>query len=176
MAMKVIGVGTATSSADANEYFVNTKFVTKPANETRTSTTFPTNDADLILHVDANKIYIMDIYMVIFSSNAGGNFRWGFQAPAGTILYGHSVIHDPSGSGALFMNVYDNTATGLFTTGSNAANSNNAAGINDFVRISGILNTAGTAGNVIVKWAQQNSNGNDTNMRAGSSMLIRRVS
>jgi len=175
MAMKIISVGAPVGAADMNEYFVNTKFATKPNDDSRASTATATNDPDLQLQVDANKLYLLEVHLVIYSPVGGGNFKCGFNAPAGSILYGSGFCHDPAGSGNVVLYSYDSTVNGLFT-GVNAGNSNGVTGLNDTFMISGILDTAGTAGTLALKWAQSSSNGNSTTLRGGSSMLVRRVS
>ena len=176
MTLKTFNVNDVLNAADVNEYLVagKTQFVTKPSNTNRASTTTPTIDPDLLLQVDANKTYEVEVYLQLISVAAAG-FKWRFNAPAGAVLYGNWTNMVPiPGSGTGQMGLAYDPALNLFNATQNITTFD--FGLVTFIRVSGILTTAGTASGFSLAWSQQTSNGTNTQLLAGSSMLIRRVS
>ena len=176
MAMKIFNVQDALGSADFNEYAVNTKYAVKPSGTTRASNNTPTIDPDLQMQVDANKSYMIEVFL-LYNSDSAANFQYRFNAPAGSALYG--IQHAEAGfvgGGGSQTGIY--TPFGnlpiLYNTQINLAG--NAPTSDAVARISGVLNTAGTAGGFSVAWAQNTSTAFTTILRTGSFMLVKRVS
>lgn len=168
MTMKVFNVGDALAAADVNEYLVNTKLAIKGGDTSRASNTTLTNDPDLSVAVDANKSYWAEVLIQYVSGTQ--NFKTAFTVPASATFLG-SVTFVPIGgvSPALIVNPLD--AGQLIT----AALHIGGVGVDSSVRFSGVLVTAGSGGNFTFQWAQDTSNVANTIVRAGSSMLLRRV-
>ena len=172
MAMKVFTVTDGAAAADVNEYMVNTKYAAKPSGTIRSNTATTAIDPDLQLQVDTNKSYMIEVFL-LFNSSVTANFKYRFNAPAGAVLYGSVLAYYVGGTGP--------GITGYHTAGSNAVLYNTPQSIagqdpfNSPVRISGVLNTAGTGGGFSVAWSQDTSNGFSTQLLSGSFMLVRRV-
>jgi hypothetical protein len=169
-AMKVFNVQDGLGSADFNEYAVNTKYVEKAAPTTRVSTTTLTADPDLQLHLDANKTYRMELVAPFTSATAAG-FKISFFVPAGTVFTGYTLT-----TIANLVSIFVYSSANLLITANIPMANTQGSGIDDLVAVSGIIDTAGTAGNIGYQWCQNTSNAGNTTVRAGSSMLIRRVS
>jgi len=172
MAMKVFNVGDVLGASDTNEYLVNTKYVAKPASPggdtSRASNTTLTNDPDLSLAVDANKSYEVTVRLQYLSTSTA-NLKISFNVP-GSATFSGAIFAVGAGGSSVSITVVDAGApiTGTF----------HVAGFASFdgaLEVSGILNTAGAAGNFTLQWAQDTSAGTTTIMRGGSSMLLRRV-
>jgi hypothetical protein len=174
MAAPVIGASTQTSSPVANEWFINTKFAVKPNVEQRASTVALADDSDLVLHVDASKTYHCRLFASIGAPVTPG-FRFSFGVPAGCTLYGpaRSSIGD-AGLIVHWSAIYD--GVNQFAGDNIALPATFGSGSSDFVELDAILVTAGTAGNFRFRWAQKVSDPANTSVRAGSWMLLRRVS
>jgi hypothetical protein len=164
--MKTFNVGDILAAADVNEYLVNTHFAFKNSNTTRTSAPNATNDPDLNIAVDANKIYMLYCYLA-YNSGATPGFQNAFSVPSGTTLGG--VYFGPSTTSVM-------SAPGnlVLLSGISAAW---PGGTNDLgVICEGIVNTGSTAGNIIVQWGQQTSSATNTTLKTGSCLFLRRVS
>jgi len=172
MAMKVFVDNTTLPASDINEYLVNTKYVTKPSNTTRTGTS-PSADPDLQLPYDANKTYLLD--MIVIWQGAGGGLKFNFSSGGGNSLYGMWQLQ------------YELTSQGATNGGSYDGGINNNLGatqsvtaltgltVVDVLSIRGFLATSGTAGTLAFQWSQNSGVGNLTAL-TGSTMLLRRVS
>jgi hypothetical protein len=170
MAMKIFADNTVASAADANEYFVNTKYAEKPSDTTRSSTATVAIDPDLQLQVDANKTYFIEVFL-LYHSNGAANFKYSFNAPAGSVLSGAAIAQ---AGGVLVAISYNPAGTGLAFNTSQVLDGQDP--FESAARIAGVLDTAGTAGGFSVRWSQGTSTGFSTALRAGSFMLVRRVS
>jgi hypothetical protein len=146
-------------------------FVTKLIDETVTSSTTLQDDDELFLSVAANCTYWMDVLFlyraaatplikIAFSGPTAATLAWTpwalhnsvTAATAGTI---ETVIRDISGEISL----------GVAGTGTTVT-----------ARPVGILTTSSTAGTFRVRWAQNVSNATGSVVKAGSSLMLRRVS
>lgn len=166
--MKVFAPGVL-SSADVNEYLVNTKYVEKASATTRVSTTTPANDPDLSLHLDTNKIYFLEL-IAPFTSIAAAGFKFSFSIPAGTVFTGYALTGI---GGVTSINTYSSAGNAITI---NISTASTGSGADDIITVRGTLDTAGTGGNITYQWAQATSNGGNTTVRAGAAMYIRRVS
>lgn len=168
MAMKVFNVGDVLGAADVNEYLVNTRFAVKPSDTSRNTTTTFANDPDLTVAVDANKSYALEMFLN-YTAQAGQDLKYTFSVPASASLNG-GVNGLFVASTTFALQPYDST----FTVTSTVSLLGQTV-FDTSARISGILATAGTAGSITLRWAQNTSGGNNTIVRAGSYMLLRRV-
>ncbi len=168
MAMKVFGVGDVLAASDVNEYLVNTKYAVKNGDTSRASNTTLTNDPDLSVAVDANKSYEVKVRLQYLSTSTA-NLKISCSVP-GSATFSGAIIGYGVGAAFASVTVVDSGApiTGTFHCAGFAA-------FDGALEVSGILNTAGAAGNFTLQWAQDTSAGTTTIMRTGSSMLLRRV-
>lgn len=168
MAMKVFSVGDVLAAADVNEYLVNVKFAQKPNDTSRASTTTPANDPDLSIAVDANKSYEVQVWLTYLAQNTP-NLKVEFNVPGSATFTGAAFAYAAGGS-VVGINAVD--------TGAPVTGPAHIAGLSPFdgaYYLTGILTTAGAAGNFTLQWAQDTSSALTTIIRGGSSMLLRRV-
>ncbi|MEU3613111.1 hypothetical protein ABZ725_12500 [Streptomyces sp. NPDC006872] len=128
-----------------------TQVVVKAADTSRTSTATVANDAHLLLPVVANATYIVEAVLVW--TNGGGGFRADWSAPSGASM----VWTDNDGAGAADLGT---DLTFSVTTGTT---------------FQGALVVGATAGNLVVRWAQNASNTAATVLLAGSYLKLERV-
>lgn len=175
MAGKTWNTGDVLTAADMNEWgggSTGMKYVSKPSDTSKTSNTTLANDPDLTLAVDANKSYHLELLINAYAGGGAGNIKTQLNVPASAVLYG-GVWGAPVGGG-FGGNGYDNAAQGIPSVGAVTHWGLTVADLP--ILWIGILVVAGTAGNVVLQWAQDTSSATSTIVRAGSWMLIRRVS
>jgi hypothetical protein len=168
--MKVFNAGDVLPAADVNEYLVNTKFVSKPGDTPRNTTTTLANDPDLTVAVDANKSYWTEVRIQFLDPTSGtANFKVAFTVPAGATFNGEFAALGV-GASTYQANAVDSAApitTAIYHVSGSFGDTS--------CRLSGVLATAGAAGSLTLQWAQNTSNGSNVTVRAGSSMFLRRV-
>lgn len=128
-----------------------TQAIVKAADTSRISTATVANDAHLLLPVVANATYIVEAVLVW--TNGGGGFRADWSAPSGASM----VWTDNDGAGAADLGT---DLTFSVTTGTT---------------FQGALVVGATAGNLVVRWAQNASNTAATVLLAGSYLKLERV-
>lgn len=144
--------GTVTIGGDLSVTGVGAEvFVLKTGDESIASNITPQNDDELSVPVVANAIYRVEVNAIW--TTGGGGFRCDFTGPASATM----VWTDNDGVGATTIG---QDVTFSATTGAS------------FI---GALDTAGTAGTLQFRWAQNTSNAAATVLKAGSYILIRRV-
>lgn len=158
------------SMMGAVETAIKGPFVLKPTDQTVTSSTVFVPDTALLLAVVANATYEFSLDL-IYAALAAGAISLTFTGPAGATATWTadglaSGVALPSG----IINRQDNPLAGAVTLGSGATTATN---VHAFPR--GILKTAGTAGNLLLQWAQGTSSGTGTIVRAGSFLKIKRI-
>ena len=122
------------------------------------STTMQDDDA-LLLAVEANARYEMLIILRV-TIRAASDFKFQFTVPASATIEGHAsstVQNNP---------VFDLTTAQTITV---------TALIQTFIRYAATITTAGTAGNVTLQWAQNTAAIEDTTVKNGSLLIIRRL-
>lgn len=138
-----------------------TRLAQKASDESRTSTTTLTDDADMVLSVEANATYAFVVHFM-FSADTTPDIKWGWRYPASAIIQWN---YTSEGAGAAIRIETDVTAQAA--TGSPFWQS---------VRITGGLQTAGTSGTFGIQWAQNTSSLNATVMRRDSWLTLIRSS
>lgn len=145
--------------------------VVKQTIETVTSNTTLQDDDELTLPVEANTNYIFDGYLIysgLVSTTLGG-FKFTFTGPTGATAtwsaFGPNIAVTPP-------NDYDATANALGVTRSMGANGASAPMA---AQPRGYLSVAGTAGSLLLRWAQHGSSATGTSVRPGSWLQLRKV-
>lgn len=169
MAAPVISTGDIPPASTWNSWFVNILFARKTADETIASTTTLQDDNDLFVSVEANAIYHVIVSLKELSQ-PGDDFKTGWTGPAGYGFNGEA--RGPSGAAAALTDL----VAADVGTGSHGIQFGGIASFNLPVRIEGILTTSGTAGTFRLQWAQFSSSASGTTVKAGSFMVLRRVS
>ncbi len=153
---------------------LSTLFAYKTADESVSSSTTAQNDDHLAATVAANARYIIDMWVVVFSSSETPDFQVNFTQPSlATVGYSsNGLAFSTTGTvvGSVQMQALINqtSPTNRQTTGVVADNT--------VVRISGLLTTSSTAGTLQFQWSQQTSNAAAVIVRAGSWMRLQRIS
>jgi hypothetical protein len=150
-------------------------YIVKAASTARASTTTFADDPELSIPVVAGEVCWLEFYLM-FASLAAADLKTQWSVPAGTT--GNRRVLGP-GSAAADANA-DNIATRLGVHV--AAGSTTYSGVRDsasnFFQVveTGLLTIGGTAGNVVMQWAQNTSNATATTLAAGSFVRKTRLS
>jgi hypothetical protein len=166
MAPKVWAVGDVLSAADLNAWASPLAGI-KSANQTIISQTTFVNDADLRFAMAANAAYEFKAFLR-YSSGTGQDIKFSFTVPAG--------------ADCRYMYMRNNISTGTFAgngefgAADTATAQGNGVGTVVAAHCTGIALTAGTAGNLILQWAQNVSGAFNTTMYANSYLTGRRIS
>lgn len=136
--------------------------VGKPANESVTASTTLQVDDDFTFPAVANASYKLD-FTILYTTPAAADLKFQILAPAGASVDGFADYD--SGTGG---------AQDYFTEAAALVVADNT-GTDQILRISAVVNIAGTAGDVNFFWAQNTSNASPATLYIGSSMEVRRV-
>lgn len=144
--------------------------VVKASTESVTSSTTFQNDDELLLSVEANATYAVELFLV-HSSATAGDIKIQFTGPSGaTFTWGaHGAEVGTTSSGAVTEVVMSSrTISEVVQLGGGAS-----TGTIAFVR--GTLITSATAGTLTLQWAQVTSSASASQVRAGSFLKARRT-
>jgi hypothetical protein len=142
--------------------------VRKASNTARISTTTLTPDPDLTLPVEANSSYRFEC-MLYHDGAAAADFKWSFTAPSGsTGTYWISQLDSGAAATSADLNTWT-TISGIPVAGTFAAVNPTMA------MMTGVFQTAGTAGNFLLNWAQNVSTASNSQLRADSYMMLWRI-
>lgn len=150
--------------------YLQAPFIRKTIDEGVTSSTALQNDNELLLSVAASAEYEM-LLGVVYTAGTAEKIKYGFTGPAGATLDWHmggpanSVV---ATSGIAYYgpnNLAGSDAPGAAGTGSSM-----------IARPYGLLRTGVTAGTLQFQFAQNFSGVNTTTVKAGSFMLLNRLS
>lgn len=145
------------------------KGVTESVTSATTGTAFQ-NDDELFLPAVVNAQYRFDLLLLHSSSNAG-RFKMQFTAPAGsTVTWGVVAVPTTVTSSTT---VTDVTMPSRLLSDTLSLGGGNLTGTTALIR--GVLTTSSTAGNLTLQWAQNTSDAGATQVRAGSSLRMKRV-
>lgn len=166
MALPVFSTGDVPSATQVNQWFVNTIFKQKSANENIGVTTLQ-NDDDLFFTAEANTIYHVTLGLFVAAQTAQ-DAKIDFSLPAGASFH-YSISTQTTGSAAYSD---DQIFPQLAGTSSGIGGLGGAG--NSVAHIEGIFKCVGTAGTFQLTWAQIVA-GSATSMLADSWLLARRV-
>ncbi len=127
-------------------------------------TTFQ-NDTHLVLPVEVNSVYLVDLYL-IWQSPTAAQYKCKTLLPAAADLYGN-FGECGSGGEAVRENINFFAGAGQIMMTSN--------GTQQYSHIRGVLRTGGTAGNLQIQFAQVNTNITNIYHRRGSTLVLRKV-
>jgi len=142
--------------------------VSKPADESVTSSTTLQNDDDLVVAVSANATYVMDGYIMTSGAAAGtGDLKIDFTIPSGATMK-YTSFGTTTASPAV---QYEATVNANSTA--RAIGTNGSADMG--VAIQAVITVGSTAGSVQLRWAQNTSSGTATILRATSYLRFERI-
>ena len=168
MALPVYVTGQVLDAPDCNLWFLP-RVVVKAVDESVTSSVTLQNDDELFLSADANAQYFVWGH-VIYDGAAAGDISVAWSVPAGaTFDWVSGGIQTGATTGV------DTVSTSAQPTAGNPAIGAIGAGTNLVIPLQGRLVTAGTAGTLQFRWAQNTSNATATRVRAGSVLLMFRI-
>jgi hypothetical protein len=133
--------------------------VHKTGDTSRTSTTTLAADPHLSIAVAANAVYALVIRLAI-NAGATPDFRWDLSAPAAATISDYSYLAWGASS------LHDYGTLPLLSSVGVAVGDGNVRPLT----LWGTLITAGTAGNLALRWAQNTSSATATILKAGSSI------
>lgn len=138
------------------------------SDSTRTSTTVLTTETPLNIALEANSTYIME-YNLFFTGDSGVDGKFQIPGPAGntTMIFWTALPVDAVTSQA-----------GTIQHGGQTINTSTSFGLfggTGVLRIKMLMKTAGTAGDATFQWAQNTASVLSTTMKAGSSVVYRKV-
>jgi len=155
------------SASDVNKWFVP-RAVVKPSDQSKTSNTTFGNDNDLVLPVDANATYMMQMYLGYSGGTLGSSdlkIQWTVPASA-TLRYGIVRIQTGSSLNPGNMSRFAAADTVLLGT---------VVGTPQAAWAFGTLKVAGTAGNLQLQWAQNTSSATATIIEAQSALMLQQL-
>ncbi len=121
------------------------------------------DDPDLQFAVVANEIWEFTL-LIRIDSDATADFNYVFTLPAGAAIWGVTIT-----ALAAATTVFDADITGAVSVQCQAT------GTDDVVLIRGSIVIGGTAGDVILQWAQNVTNAYDTKVLKGSYLSAQKV-
>jgi hypothetical protein len=169
MAIPTWTVGEVLTSSDVNTWLVP-RHVTKPSDQSATSTTTLADDTDLQFTVSANAEYEWNMLLTCTGATINtGDVKFTFTWPAGAVgkWYGDGFAVAAGSPSPAVIHVED-------TSGSAHAFGVDGSGLSP-VRVTGRVTVSSTAGTLKLRWAQNTSNATATKVLAGSAMTVRRV-
>lgn len=148
----ISGVKTFSSGISVTAGLGSDRFARKTASTSRASTITPAADPHLAVSVEANATYNV-IAQLAWRPSGSGGFRFDFTGPSGAEMI--FIDNDSGSSLAIGDDLTFNVTVGA--------------------TIGGTLITAGTAGTLTLRWAQNVSNATNTTLNEHSSLWLRRV-
>lgn len=143
------------------------QFVRKTADESVTSSTTLQNDDALALAVGANEVWEVEASIRYSGASATPDLKMDFTSPAGAS--GVLAAFGSVSTGDVHQAPQEWSITGAFTQ-----TFGTGGGVRT-VLAKGVLITAGTAGNLQCRWAQNTSSADATTVKANSYIRARRV-
>lgn len=144
--------------------------VVKATTESVTSSTTYQDDNELFLPALAFAQYRFDL-LLLHSSGTTGRFKMQFTAPASaTVSWGVIGVNIAVGSSTL---VTDTIMPSRVVGDILGLGGGNLTGTTALIQ--GVLTTNATAGNLMLQWAQNTTDANATQVRAGSALRMKRI-
>ena len=145
--------------------------ISKIADESVTSSTTLQDDNHLMLPVGANENWVWHMFLQVVSASETPDFSVNVTAPSGaTGWYGISAP-----AATLTNPVLSDVGMASRPYGTGLANFGIDNSVPSFMILAGFCDTAGTAGNVTLQWAQGVSDANSVTVKLGSFMIGHRL-
>lgn len=159
-------------TADAlNEEFARRRKVYQTADQSVLNSTTFLSSNDLVLSVEANTAYSVDLYFVT-EANTTADFKYNILLPSGSVVVKHSRWGGTAS---------DTTVTAAINRQSGDVTTYDLSGVGFGTLVTSkptaIIVTAGTAGNCTIQFAQNTANNtNPAVLRAGSTLELIKLS
>jgi hypothetical protein len=169
MAVPTWTTGQVLTASDVNTWFVPIAAV-KTSTESVTSSTALQDDDALVLPLATNSTYLL-FGLLSMDGAAAGDFKMDFTGPASATMTASISAHAFGGSVSTDDSILNMTAfADVSVIGTDGTGSTTTASI------LGTVVTAGTAGNLQLRWAQNASSGTATRLFARSCLVVWRIS
>lgn len=152
-----------------NLNYLRTAHKYKAADESVASSITLQNDDDLFFAVAANERWFVELALLV-ESNTTASLKSTFTVPSGTTIKWGPL----ASSNTYWIHDTPNTPAALLNATETQNVPSPAAGITWGLKILGIVQVGGTAGNVQYQWAQSAASGT-TIIHAGSLLIAHRV-
>lgn len=167
--------GSELDDTDLNRYWLQQAHVIKGSDESVTSSITLQNDDELVLPLLANTDYWLEAF-ILYGANATADFKLYFTVPSGTV---YDLLHNGLRTGHASADGIDAVSRARFTQ---ASSGGTPGGINATTNadiaicpVEGRVIVGGTSGNITLQWCQAVSNATATVVKAGSCMIIQRL-
>lgn len=170
MGFKIFSVNEYLTEADVNSFLSQQVVAVKSANESVTSSTTLQDDNHLLVTVQPNTNYWLDM-MLITDGAVGGDIKLSIVVPSGTARWMTSGL-DVAATATL-ANVNRRSLTGGTSTGADVGTI--ASGTWTIIPPAGIIRIGASGGTVKLQWAQNTSSATATRILSGSIMRLLRV-
>lgn len=176
MPIKDWTAGERPSAADLNRYFMQQAHVIKPTDTTITSSTTMADDPHLFLSVQAGTDYWVQA-IIIYNASSAADIKISFSGPGGATF---DWVSDSLGStiaaGSGAVDIISRSLQGLGSTPAPGGAEQPAGTRIDAVSVpKGILRIGANSGTLRFRWAQLASGSPGSIVRAGSTLMMRRL-
>lgn len=168
MSKPVFATNDVPTAAQFNSWLVNVGFARMTGVQSVTASTTLVTATDLTIACEANAIYKMEA-VITYGAPTAADMKVLFRTPTSATFQGVGTVFTTA---AVSQSEIQN-----MPYGGNASEVWGSVGVGtNWGFVSGILITAGTAGNFSVEFAQNTSNATATTLNTNSHMNLRRVS
>lgn len=130
----------------------------KTGDTSRNTTTTPTDDPHLTWAIASSEQWMFKCGLTMTAANATPDFKCDFTFPAGATFIASTIANDAGG-----------TLTRLrWQTSGTTQTIAIGATTPEFYEITGVILNGGTAGNVVLQWSQNTSDGGNTTLQQNS--------
>ncbi len=161
--------GNQLGATDVNTKIAQVTFISKPTNESVTSSTTLQNDDHLKFDAAASTNYWIKAYVMYDGADVSGGIQLGWYGPSGAVFWWCS---DSLGDDADGLGTVSRTRQTISTVPDVQTN---GAGTNLVSPVVGILKTSTTAGTFGFRWAQSASNATATRVLALSGLYVTKL-
>lgn len=171
---QALGLKWAESSASSSTVSnPGTKFVVKATTESLTSNTTLQDDDELKFAIRPNEDWVLDAYLVTDGAT-GGDIKVAVKAPTGSS--GTFAVEGPGTTATTFENAtVNNQIVGVGPSPTGLPAGTLGAGNDTIVHVHAAIHNGSTAGDVVIQWAQNTSNGTATRVLADSYLIAQRT-
>lgn len=156
---------------DMERFWIQQHHVIKTADQTVTNSTVLVPDNELSVPLLANSQYWLEVFL-IYDAIQAADLKLGWAYPTSTTLdWSHGGLRGGATSTVDLISRTYLDETGFPWIGGPAAAAPSVA----VVMGEGIINTAGTAGNLTLRFAQNALSATGTIMKAGSALIIQKL-
>ena len=137
--------------------------VRKPSDESVTSSTTFQADDHLLVNIPANEVWLLE-WRIVFAAASAGDLKWRWTFPTGGVLTATTPSND-SNNAVQVVNTHATTSpSGQVTVAGTASPDLN------MYTSEMLYANAGTAGNIVLEWAQSASSATPTTIKVNSTL------